>query len=313
MVKAVDGGSTDSISIKVKPGTGQAASVTISEGDSAIRVGDSIQLSPSLDKSVTKRTATWASSNDSVASVDPNTGKVTAKKVGTAKITVTMVDGGAEASCTVSVYTDDDVSYINESEVTAKGDSVESGLDSKAVDALVKNRSGYTVKTDKLGSVSLPADVVGSLHSDGISLTVSIAIFDKGQLKPIQTKIVGDSEVFEYTIDGSDVPDLGGKAKVSIPYKLKDGENAKDVRVYCVDRDGKTEEFRCSYDPDTGLATFETTHFSLYFATIQKIGGSEESTSDEKSGGSMSFAIMGVVAVVIVIGAVVAVRMRRNA
>ncbi len=311
VVKTVDGGIRDSISIKVRPGAGQAGEVSITGGDSAIRVGDSDQLKLVLENNVTKRSASWVSSDSSVVSVDPKTGEVTARKVGTATIIATMVDGGAEASCRVSVYSDSDVSHISESEVTSKGDTAESGLDFKATEALVKNDSGYTVRTDKLGSVSLPAEVVSSLHSDGIRLTLSISILDNSDLKSAQKKVVGDSRVFEYTIAGNDVPDLGGKAKVTIPYELKDGEKAADVRVYCMlDQDGNTEEFKCSYDAATGMATFETTHFSLYFATTQKIGGSEGTGSGEGSGGSMTPMIIGAVAAVLVIGAVVAVRMR---
>ena len=45
----------------------------------------------------------YASSNTAAATVDKN-GKVTAKKTGTAKITVTTKDGRKTATCTVTVY-----------------------------------------------------------------------------------------------------------------------------------------------------------------------------------------------------------------
>jgi uncharacterized protein YjdB len=48
------------------------------------------------------KTVTWTSSNSSVASVDAK-GKVTAKKAGTAKITVKTKDGNKTSTCTVTV------------------------------------------------------------------------------------------------------------------------------------------------------------------------------------------------------------------
>lgn len=50
----------------------------------------------------TNKALTWTSSNALVAVVDAN-GKVTAKKVGTAKITVKTKDGGKTSICTVTV------------------------------------------------------------------------------------------------------------------------------------------------------------------------------------------------------------------
>ena len=49
----------------------------------------------------TNKNVIWESDNESVATV--NDGKVTAKSVGTAKITATTKDGNFKASCTVTV------------------------------------------------------------------------------------------------------------------------------------------------------------------------------------------------------------------
>ena len=304
--RSVDGGISDTITVSITPAAGQAAKVSI--GDIAVKIGGSVKLKPVLDKSVTKTDATWTSTDPSVVSVDPKTGEITAKAVGSADITVTMTDGGAEARCTVDVYSDSDVSSISEKNVKTDGEKAEAGVDDDAVDALIRNGSGYTVRTDSLGSVAFTAETLKKLSSDGTNITLTISIFDKAGLSASQKSVVGSGIVYEYLIDGCDVPDLGGKAKVSIPYVLKDGERAKDVRVYCVDPDGSVEAFACSYDESAGLATFETTHFSLYFASADG-NGADQGSSGDGSGSGMIFAAIGAVIAIAVV-AVIAVRVR---
>ncbi len=66
-------------------------------------VGQTEQLTATvLPENATNKAVTWSSSNTTIATVDAN-GKVTAKKVGTAKITVTTKDGNKMATCTVTV------------------------------------------------------------------------------------------------------------------------------------------------------------------------------------------------------------------
>ena len=55
-----------------------------------------------LPENATDKSVTWRSSNTSVATVDSD-GKVTAKAVGSATITVTTTDGGKTATCAVTV------------------------------------------------------------------------------------------------------------------------------------------------------------------------------------------------------------------
>ena len=101
------------------------------------------------------------------------------------------------------------------------------------------------------------------------------------------------------------MPDLGGKATVSIPYVLKDGENPKDLTVCYVDYKGNVERFACTYDAATNMVVFETTHFSVYFVTAEKM---DEPSTD--GSGSLPFAAIGVVAVVLIIGIVAFMRRR---
>jgi hypothetical protein len=72
-----------------------------------MNVGDIEYLCASITPSnATNQTVTWCSSNENIATVGLYTGKVTAKKAGTATITATTSDGGYQASCNVTVIID---------------------------------------------------------------------------------------------------------------------------------------------------------------------------------------------------------------
>lgn len=102
---------TAKITATATSGKSATCTVTVTAGSSATT--ETVKLSPTSTTIVVGKTATlkatvtggsvsaWSSSNTSVATVD-STGKVTAKKAGTAKITVTT-SGGKTASCTVKV------------------------------------------------------------------------------------------------------------------------------------------------------------------------------------------------------------------
>lgn len=77
--------------------------VTLDESSSTIVVGDTRDLTETVEPdNATDQTVTWNSSDPSVATVDSN-GLITAVSVGTATITVTTNDGGFTASTDVTV------------------------------------------------------------------------------------------------------------------------------------------------------------------------------------------------------------------
>lgn len=273
-VRTNDGGKTDTIEVKVVPAPGQAAYVTIGEGDQVLEKGSTSKLTENVDPSAKKKDVKWYSEDESIATVDSR-GNVTAMSPGSTRITVEVVDGGVTGSCEVRVYSMDDVSHVSEDTAKAEDDSASSEVDANRAKALAENGVSYTMKTDGLGTVVLSSEILAKSSSEG-SITLSVKIMTTSDLRDAQKKVIGDRQAFEYLVNGSDAPDLGGKATVSIPYTLKDGEDAKDLKVYCVDFRGNTEEFACTYE--SGMAVFETTHFSVYFVSAEK--------SDASDGGS---------------------------
>lgn len=77
--------------------------VTLNKNTLTLEEGESAVLTAAVEPDdATNRNVTWISSDNTVASVDA-TGKVTAKKAGTAEITVTTEDGNYTDKCTVTV------------------------------------------------------------------------------------------------------------------------------------------------------------------------------------------------------------------
>ncbi|MBO4625420.1 MAG: Ig-like domain-containing protein [Bacteroidales bacterium] len=110
-VTAVDGGEA---TITVTTANGKTAtcevtvtvpveSVTLDHSSLDLEVGDTAQLTATVNPSnATNKKVTWSSGDNSIAKVD-ETGKVTATGVGSITITVTTEDGGKKATCTVTV------------------------------------------------------------------------------------------------------------------------------------------------------------------------------------------------------------------
>ncbi|MDR0866460.1 MAG: Ig-like domain-containing protein [Candidatus Symbiothrix sp.] len=74
-------------------------------GHTFTAVNQTLQLTPTVEPvNATNSSVSYFSSNPTVATVDPVTGLVTAKGVGTATITVTTEDGSKTATCEIAVY-----------------------------------------------------------------------------------------------------------------------------------------------------------------------------------------------------------------
>ena len=91
--------------------------------------------------------------------------------------------------------------------------------------------------------------------------TLSLSQLSKDDLPADVRNLVGDNPVID--ISFGDKVDFGeGKVTVTVPYVLKDGQDAGDL-VVCFIKDGKiAERFDCTYSD--GKVTFTTSHFSMY-------------------------------------------------
>ena len=108
-VTTEDGNKTATCVVTVTAATVPVTGVTLSQNQASLyynRTPNTLTLTATVaPANATNQNVTWASSDPSVATVDA-AGKVTAVGAGTATITVTTVDGGKTAACTVTVRPD---------------------------------------------------------------------------------------------------------------------------------------------------------------------------------------------------------------
>ena len=101
--KSKDSAKKASCTVIVTESAVAVTDVTLDKPTLALAIGESSKLAATVaPESATNPAVTWSSDAPEVASVDQE-GNVTAKKLGTAKITVTTQDGGKTATCTVTV------------------------------------------------------------------------------------------------------------------------------------------------------------------------------------------------------------------
>lgn len=89
-----------------------------------------------------------------------------------------------------------------------------------------------------------------------------------------QKEIVGSAPVYNISITsgGVRVTDFdGGLAAITLPYELKEGEEAAGVVVYHLDANGNLTKMEASYDIQTKTITFITNHLSLYMVAYEEI------------------------------------------
>lgn len=88
--------------VKRENETPSVTGVTLNKTSVALTEGNTTTLTATVSPSGANNKVTWTTSNSSVATVS-STGKVTAKKAGTATITAKTADGSYKATCTVTV------------------------------------------------------------------------------------------------------------------------------------------------------------------------------------------------------------------
>ena len=156
--------------------------------------------------------------------------------------------------------------------------------------------------------VSVPATATGTpmtIEFDGAAVNAiggnDVSITAKTSTK--SSEVAGASLIIEVSLEGATFTQ--GKAKVTVPLKESVPEG-KVMKVYFIDGDKKVDMNASLVD---GNVVFETNHFSTYAVFFEDAlsGGSE----DNGGGFPIVYVVIGVVAVLVIVGGALALKKRR--
>lgn len=156
-------------------------------------------------------------------------------------------------------------------DVTKGAASLETVVKAEAIKAIAAASNVQLTIESALGSIIFASDALSALAGSGISdstdVTFSVARIDTNRLAENIKAVVGGNTVFDLSVTvGKEIIHRfdGQSITVSLPYTLREGEKAAEVKVWHLNAAGDLEQVDCSYDEKTGLATFKTAHLSYY-------------------------------------------------
>ena len=162
-----------------------------------------------------------------------------------------------------------DVSSLDENidEAIIPGDMVKKIADAVADES--NDANGLEIKLPS-GEISFDADAVAAIaeQANGKDLTIHLDDVKVKELSSEQQEAVKELEVeivldAYLTSDGQRISDFkGGKATVSVPYELKEGQIAQGLVVWYVAEDGTKTQVPAAYDGKNII--FTVSHFSNY-------------------------------------------------
>ena len=165
-----------SASCTVRAYSVNAKGVSIAEGDNSVVVNETIDLDPVFNPvNTTNQNVTWASSDDSIATVDEN-GIVTGIKAGTVNITVTTEDGGFTATKEITVIQPVTGMSLAEHELTLE---VRASAQLTA-DILPEDASNQTVLWTSSDESVAVVDENGTVTATGLGSAVITGVTEDG-------------------------------------------------------------------------------------------------------------------------------------
>lgn len=153
--------------------------------------------------------------------------------------------------------------------------TVQTSIPKDAVNnALKSGISSLTISTPA-GNVTFDSDTLSGLSEEAEgNLKITITRVEASSLSPEALRIIGDRPVYDITVNGGskEISRFEGEVTVSVPYTPKEGEDINAIVIYYINASGEPEVVTNGiYNPETGMVTFTTRHFSLYGVGYNKI------------------------------------------
>lgn len=251
--------------------TSSTLSLTVSDAEVSTTATETV-----ADGKVTKTSVTVVDAQVSASSGKStlNLDSVTLDKVSAQIEAVSTQIEGVQPELEITATT---VASTRDAEVKLSAASLK-GM-AEGTDADVKVTTDVAEMTFSNGALRKICETAGS------EVTISTKALSASDLSESQRTMVGDNAVFSLSVGGTAVSDFGegNTVTVSLPYALKSGESASDVKVWCV-TDAGLQEFACTYAD--GYVTFTTSHLSVWAVGTAAPSPAPSPAPDEPSGSS---------------------------
>ena len=154
--------------------------------------------------------------------------------------------------------------------------AVDFNIPAELIEAISKEENIILTIECPIGSISLNSDTlsglaleVGDDKDTAVTITAELVDTDSG-LNAKQREIVGNNPVIslKVLVGGTQITEFDDTVTVTLPFTPPDAMSTDDydlLTVYYLDDMGNTQEMKGSYNPETGMLTFTTTHFSIFF------------------------------------------------
>ena len=142
--------------------------------------------------------------------------------------------------------------------VTLQSDFLESVLE--------QEYQGIIINTE-IGNVRIEKQDLRKLVSQTKSKSFRLVISSREEETEAGTKTVYTVSLYSGNVL---IGNIEGLYTISLPYELKQGENAKDLKVMGTYSDGRSEEINCTFDEAAGMVIFRTNRLGDFTITFSE-------------------------------------------
>lgn len=198
-----------------------------------------------------------------------------------------------------------------------------------AQELLDQEATALTVQDEEI-SVSFDAAALQSISEQAnsdvriVAQKAPLASLSQEAQEKLNASLVFELKVVNGSLEA--ISNFGeGRVTIQIPYVLEDGEDAENLTVYYINALGELEEMLDAYyDAQTSSLIFTTNHFSYYAVGVKQVVQLEaeepvveevlvpEEVVETASNHGIVFAVVGVVLLLLVLGAVVYLRRKKD-